>query len=263
MAKAERYEIAARLKQARRRLFATAADAARALDMKPVTVRAHESGQNGVDYTDLERYARRYGVDIAWLLTGRGEGDIDVARHLHAGELIGIYGIIMDGQWLRDDPASTEYPALGKDLLEEDFVVYEDPRFPAEIIQAFLIRTELIDGPYTDGAIAFVVPRELIGYRDGDHVVIVIEDRPNGAAQWTLRRARRRDSGDVVFEAVLSDSAPIPFTGALPDAPWPNVMGVVVGSLQRRKVNELSLDQRINIEREYIAPNRSIKRHES
>src|SRR5258708_5771075 len=133
-----RSEIAARLKEARSALFPTAAEAARALGMKPVTVRAHESGQNGVDYFDLERYARRYGVDIAWLLTGEGAHEPQIAFHTQIGELVNILGLIQDGAWIPDpipddpDEESDEYPIMMFKPRSHDgeFVTYSDPRFP-------------------------------------------------------------------------------------------------------------------------------------
>jgi len=251
--KSNRDDIAGRLKTARERIFPTAADAARALDMKPVTVRAHESGQNGIDFAYLERYARRYGVDIGWLLTGRGDDSIDAARHEHMGELVSVRGVIMDGQWIADDPASDLYPTLGEEACADEFAVYSDPRFPEQIVTAYRVRSTVADGPYADGSIIFAVPRELIGYRDGDHVVIVLEDRAKDMVQWTLRRARRSGPGGVMFEAVLSDSPALPFTAVNEGTPWTNVVGVVVGSLQRRQVNELSLDARVGIERDGAA----------
>lgn len=59
-----------RLRLSRAALFETAADAARALGMKPVTVRAHENGQNGVNHDDLRKYATLYNVTPEFLLYG-------------------------------------------------------------------------------------------------------------------------------------------------------------------------------------------------
>jgi hypothetical protein len=64
---------AARLKAAREVHFPSAADAARALGYSPVTVRAHESGQNGYPIASANAYANAYGVTANWLLMGAGD----------------------------------------------------------------------------------------------------------------------------------------------------------------------------------------------
>jgi DNA-binding XRE family transcriptional regulator len=63
---------AARLKEARSKRFASAADAARAVGLNPVTVRAHENAQNGYPIAAAETYAAAYGVSADWLLLGSG-----------------------------------------------------------------------------------------------------------------------------------------------------------------------------------------------
>lgn len=63
---------AERLKEARARIFESAAEAARALGLKEVTVRAHESGQNGFPVQTAAKYAKAYGITLQWLLSGQG-----------------------------------------------------------------------------------------------------------------------------------------------------------------------------------------------
>ncbi len=72
-----RAAIAQRLREARGGKFPTAADAARALAMLPVTLRAHESGQNAVPVEVLVMYAGRYGVTLDWLITGNGDARVE------------------------------------------------------------------------------------------------------------------------------------------------------------------------------------------
>lgn len=52
--------------------FESAADAARALSVPEPTYLAHENGSRGFR-AKAEKYARRFGVSLEWLLTGRGE----------------------------------------------------------------------------------------------------------------------------------------------------------------------------------------------
>jgi len=64
-------EMSERLRSARIAAgFSSAADAARALGLRPSTYSAHENGQNNFDPSDAEQYGQRFGVRAAWLLTG-------------------------------------------------------------------------------------------------------------------------------------------------------------------------------------------------
>lgn len=65
-------EIGRRLAQAREAAgYRTATAGAEALGMVYSTYAGHENGNRGLR-GNLERYARRYGVSVDWLLTGRG-----------------------------------------------------------------------------------------------------------------------------------------------------------------------------------------------
>lgn len=56
--------------------FKTAAAAAKAVGFNAVTVRAHESGQNGLTAERADKYASVYGVSAQYIVFGvRGEGD--------------------------------------------------------------------------------------------------------------------------------------------------------------------------------------------
>lgn len=61
-----------RLMQARRKAgFIRASDAAKALGVKEPTYMGHENGSRGFKKSSAEQYARRFGVSLEWLLTGR------------------------------------------------------------------------------------------------------------------------------------------------------------------------------------------------
>ncbi len=63
-----------RLREAREAAgFATAADFARSVDVKPVTYRTHESGHTKLKAATAQLYADRLGVSAAWLLYGESE----------------------------------------------------------------------------------------------------------------------------------------------------------------------------------------------
>lgn len=226
-------------------MFDTAAQAARALGMKPVTVRAHESGQNQISAYDLERYARRYGISINWLLRGDGP-DIPVGTvHEQFGEWLEIAALIEDGVWLKDDPTWHQYPVRipRTPSGEKEFTIYTDPRFPATLVDAFKVVTSQTEGAYINGTLVFAVPRQIIGYRPGDHVVIVREDTNNNTAEWTLRRVDRSPDGAVQYTSLLSSSPPFGYSDSEADGVLTDVVGVVVGSLTRRPTNELTVEQ--------------------
>ncbi|HVZ18053.1 MAG TPA: S24 family peptidase [Terriglobales bacterium] len=66
-------EQATRLRQAREDAgFKTAAAAIERFGWKQSTYLAHENGQNGLKVASAEQYAKAFGVDSAWLLTGNG-----------------------------------------------------------------------------------------------------------------------------------------------------------------------------------------------
>lgn len=237
-------EIAARLKQARAQIFTSAAEAAQALGINPVTLRTHEAGTRGIGYTDLMIYARRYGVALDWILTGKGEpADIGQAEAF-LPDTLPIMAVLNDGSWLPDDDQNAEYPGWATQKTPAgvvELVTYSDPRFPPEMINALRVRTDHSDGIYPDGAIVFVIPAHEIGYRDGDHVVIV--RRRSGFAEWTLRRVVKGKDGEAEFEALLSQDPSFQWSGYPADIAT-DVVGVVVGALIRRPVPDLPLSAR-------------------
>lgn len=71
----------------------SASEAARELGMKISTYNSHERagepGSRGYDADDAKRYARRFGVSAAWLLTGEGTGlgGVPLISWVSAGEM--------------------------------------------------------------------------------------------------------------------------------------------------------------------------------
>lgn len=66
-------ETGARLKAARQAKFATAAEFARSVAEKAVTIRALESGQNALSVAKATKFASHLGCSAEWLLWGRNE----------------------------------------------------------------------------------------------------------------------------------------------------------------------------------------------
>jgi SOS-response transcriptional repressor LexA len=83
-----------RLREAREAAgFETATDAARTLGVEPPTYLAHENCSRGFRRASADKYARKFGVSLEWLLTGRGRKQrIEAARppqHQHTVSIVG------------------------------------------------------------------------------------------------------------------------------------------------------------------------------
>jgi DNA-binding XRE family transcriptional regulator len=59
-----------RLRAARSKVYRTAAEFARAVDVEEVTYRSHENGNRGFDFDTATFYAARLGIDPNWLWHG-------------------------------------------------------------------------------------------------------------------------------------------------------------------------------------------------
>ncbi len=232
--------VAARLKEARKRVFSTAADAAEALNMNPVTVRAHESGRNGINYYDLERYARRYGVSQMWLVMGRGEEKPTADFTSQLGELLYIDGYVEDELWY---PAETGREGFdGYVRTPEGYaerVAYTDPRFPEGMVGALKVKTSVPGKVYIDGTVLFCVDRSEFPVRPGDHVIVV---RTRGDFDNVSVRLIDTDSqGKWIFKSLTSDSPPVPFEESEKEE-IPHISALVVGSLTRRPAPRIAVD---------------------
>lgn len=236
-------DIAARLKAARLKVFNTAVDAAEAIGMNPVTLRAHENAQNGVSIYDLERYARRYGTSLVYLMTGEGDEQPDLKQHFEAGVFVDILGTIDETKWMPEDEAPLwadgDTPQLPDGLFEA--VVFTDPRFPEDIVRAWRVRTSDPKAFYPDNTIVFCVPVTWIRFGEGDHVIVL---RERGEfVNLSIRRIDSDPEQQRVYSSLTSDSPAIR-TSATDKEAEPYVMDVIIGSLTRRDVNPLTPEQR-------------------
>ncbi|MTH95412.1 helix-turn-helix domain-containing protein [Roseibium sp. RKSG952] len=63
-----------RLRTARKRAgFSSATSAAEAMSVNPTTYTSHENGHRDFDEDTAAKYARRFKVDVAWLVFGKGD----------------------------------------------------------------------------------------------------------------------------------------------------------------------------------------------
>jgi transcriptional regulator with XRE-family HTH domain len=102
--------IASRLKEARLRKYPSAAAAARALGMNEVTLRAHETGQNGIPVDVMIKYVRAYGIDVNWLLRGQHEKEFQYDRDI--GISLPVSGMIAAGTYIDPEIEREPLPPL-------------------------------------------------------------------------------------------------------------------------------------------------------
>lgn len=77
-------ERAERLKAARKKKFRTASEAARVMGVSQVTYLSHESGRRAFDTDAAKVYAKRFDVDVAYLMFGEIAGRKEPRRDMAA-----------------------------------------------------------------------------------------------------------------------------------------------------------------------------------
>lgn len=209
--------------------------------MKAVTLRAHENGQNGVNLYDAERYARRYNVNLQWLLTGRGEDRPDPSMYVELGEMIDVENEIDALAWVPDDDPTRPRQRFRKvDVVEQ--VPYTDPRFPASMVGAYKVASASPSAHYIAGTILFCIDSYETGFQDGDHVFVIRER--GDFTNVSVRLASRDADGQTHFRSLTHPDDP--------DLIWSmpatskedrfDVSAVVIGSLTRRPVRTVDLE---------------------
>ena len=220
--------------------------------MKAVTLRAHENAQNGINLFDAERYARRYNVNLQWLLTGRGDDTPDPTLHVELGEMIDVENEIDPLTWIpNDDPSRVRQKFRRPEIVEQ--VPFTDPRFPVSMVEAYKVRDADVDAHYISGTILFCIDRSQTGFEDGDHVFVIRER--GDFTNVSVRRVERDEKGEQVFRSLTHSNEP-----ALPWEPGPkeeplHISAVVIGSLTRRPVRAVNIEGRRRHE-EYLRSKR-------
>lgn len=182
-------EIAARLKEARRRKFKSAAAAARSLGMNEVTLRAHENGQNGLPIDVAMRYCTAYGIDINWLLRG------------HKAQLFKADAV--DGLQLKTNGKVA--PGIYYDLNEP-----QDPIAPLNFprpnpffgVEVYLVDTDAWEPEIPRGAHLLCTPADSVRIRSGD-AVVVSRDRA-GLVELTIQKIETAEDGNVFLHSLHS-----------------------------------------------------------
>ena len=187
---------AERLKQARIEAgFRTAAEAAEALGVNRVTYVAHENGNSGIRAEKAELYARRFGVSLEWLLTGKGDpvkmGAIPVQI-----EVVGlpVLGNIQAGHWL--ETSFLQEAGVAPELLP----VARDERFPRARQYALRVVGDSMDLDYPEGSYVTCVDFAESGLPIVEGLVVHVERyRFEGQmVEVTLKVVEKR-KGEVVL----------------------------------------------------------------
>lgn len=191
-----------RLKRARISAgYRTASDAINRFGWRGSTYRAHENGQNHFDAQTATNYARAYGVNAGWLLTGDGAMSAKAKLSRRAelvqtngdgpdghekGSNIPVLGVAAAGVWMEDEVRrmtngsgrTHPFPA--------------DPRFPVEAQFDLVVEGTSINRFAQPGDHIRCVDVEAAGIdvEDGD-LVIVERTRGNSLKETSARRVRR------------------------------------------------------------------------
>lgn len=182
--------IASRLREARQKKYRSAAAAARALGMNEVTLRAHESGQNGIPADVMVTYCKAYGVDLNWLIRGHREVRLEVDPR--SGVILDVDGVLADGIYLDPNVARAPEAPLA---------------FPSSSgffgIESYRIDTSAWEPTAPRGSYVICTPADSIALRSGDRVVV--EQNRAGLVELTLKALLLDASGEA-FLAELTDN---------------------------------------------------------
>lgn len=210
--------------------FATSADGARYIGAKYSTYVAHENGTTGFRVDTAEQYARRYRVDLNWLLTGRGKmsGDTVVPAEIEVAGLP-VLGSIQAGHWL-------ETTFLDSDEEPEMLPVARDERFPRARQYALRVIGDSMDLDYPDGSYVTCVDFAESGLAVREGLTVHVE-RHRGAGQLveiTLKLIAR-ENGALILRPRSSNPLhqPMSFSGKDTDV---IIRGVVTGGWRKTPI---------------------------
>lgn len=180
-------EIHERLKEARERMFETAAEAASAMGVNYQTYAAHENGSRGLRRDAALKYAKFFNVSLEFLLTGRKSTNVrpDVMLRnapIVDGEGMPVRGFVRAGIWQESYAPENELASLP---------ISADARFPKHLQFALEIKGDSINRRARDGEFAVCV--EWHGPVQPSEVVVV-ERRRAGLFEATIKVVEALDA---------------------------------------------------------------------
>jgi len=167
-------EIGNRLAKAREHAgYGTARDAARSLGINVQTYAGHENGHGGIKVESAIQYAKKFGVNLDWLLTGRGDmlrtGVVPIELEQTG---LPVVGRIQAGHWL--DVTVLEPQT------EEFLPVARDPRYPRVRQYALQVLGDSMNIMFPEGSYVTCIDFAESGLPLRDHMVVHVERRING-----------------------------------------------------------------------------------
>lgn len=207
--------------------FATARDAARSLSVNVQTYASHENGHGSVRADTAVKYARKFKVNLEWLLTGRGD-------MLHLGVVpaeieqrgLPVVGDIRAGAWLDTtllEPSS-----------EVTLPVARDERWPRARQYALRVLGNSMDQLFPEGCYVTCVDFADSGIELRDKLIVHVERQINGGhlVEITLKAVEMRN-GRVALVPRSSDPKWQPyFLDKSPEGSEITVRGVVTGKYE-------------------------------
>jgi phage repressor protein C with HTH and peptisase S24 domain len=190
--------------------FNTAKAAAEALGIRPSTYSAHENGQNDYGIEEAQVYARRFGTDPIWLLTG-----VTNTQNLALADGSSPSNVVL----LRETPNATigddissdgkKIPVYGQavggvdgEFIMNGSVLYEVMAPPnlSQISGAYAVSIagDSMYPRYEDGEVAFVDPSRRV--RKGDYVVAQIRYEEEGPILAFVKKFVRHNADELVVE---------------------------------------------------------------
>jgi SOS-response transcriptional repressor LexA len=223
--------IGARLQKARTHAgFETAREAARSLGVNVQTYASHENGHGNVRADAAVKYARKFKVNLEWLLTGRGE-------MIHAGVVpadieqrgLPIVGDIRAGAWLDTtllEPSS-----------EETLPVARDERWPRARQYALRVLGNSMDQLFPEGCYVTCVDFADSGMELRDKMIVHVERQMQGGQliEITLKAVEIKN-GKIALVPRSSDPKWQPYIlSKSADGAEVVVRGVVTGKYERQE----------------------------
>ncbi len=194
-----------RLKKARVSAgFYKASDAITKFGWKASTYRAHESRQNQFDAATALNYARAYGVNAGWLLTGEGEmaarypepAPSAAAMRLSEPErrefndAIAVRGSVAAGVWLEERLVQERHEDAPLSIFPPD------PHYPIEAQHDYSVVGTSLDRLARPGDFLRCVDFAIAGVEPQDGDIVVVERRGGaGLKELSVRRFQRLHDG--------------------------------------------------------------------
>jgi len=222
-------EVHERLKAARERIFATAAEAAQAMGVNYQTYAAHENGSRGLRRDAAMRYAKYFNISLEYLLTGRktvqprSEHSTKLAPIVD-GDGMPVKGFVRAGIWQETYAPESELSTLP---------ISADARFPRHLQFALEIQGDSIDRRAKPGEYAVCV--EWHGPVQPEDVVIV-ERRRAGLFEATIKVVKASPKGTLHLAPDSTNSAHKPILikeADMKDGEEIAVVGKVLGYYRR------------------------------